>query len=192
MLRIFLGFFLLIAALSQASIQAQVDTTAADVMMQANPEVRPQSGPLLNAEQLEREKWFYSIDEAMRDPNNVYKLSLEDTKLTFFPMEVRRFPNLQVLNLSDNKIKKIPIEIADLTNLQILILTKNKLRVLPDEMKELANLEKLYLGKNRFVAIPAWVGGLSKLRHMDLSFNNLTSYEIDLVRARLPRCQVTH
>lgn len=165
------------------------DTVA---IMQSNPEAMSRAGRILNAEQLEREKWFYSIDEAMREPNNVYKLSLEDAGLKFFPLEVRRFPNLQILNLSHNKIKTIPIEIADLTNLQTLILTNNKLRVLPDEMKELANLKSLYLGRNRFVAIPAWVGGLSKLRRMDLSFNRLTSYEIDLVRDRLPRCIVTH
>lgn len=192
MFRILLGFIFLISAWSPLTAQIEPDTTVADVTMPVNPEARPEAGPLLSASQLERKKWFYSIDEAMRDPNNVYKLSLQDTDLKFFPMEVKRFPNLQVLNLSNNKIKTVPVEIAELGNLQVLILANNKLRALPDEMKELANLQSLYLGRNRFIQIPAWVGGLSKLRHMDLSYNNLTSYEVDLVRQRLPRCEVTH
>ncbi len=159
-----------------------------------NPEA-PSSlpaGPLLNSEQLERQKWHYSLQEAMREPEKVYKLSLRAQDLTFFPLEVTRFPNLQVLNLSANKIKVIPPAISELKNLQVLILANNKIKYLPDAMGQMENLEQLYLAGNRLVMVPAWEGGLSKLRRLDLAFNRLTQYEIDLIQRRLPRCQVSH
>jgi Leucine-rich repeat (LRR) protein len=189
MRKIFLcGWFLL--ALGYGAV-AQTDSTESRGLSQ-NPEMIPTSGPLLNAEQLRRQKWFYSMDEAMRDPLNVYKLSLQDKKLKRFPLDIRRFPNLQQLNLSENKITEIPTEIRELANLQILILTNNKIRELPESMKELNNLVELYVGSNRIMEVPAWVGGLGKLRRLDVSFNNLTSYEVDLIRYRLNKCLVTH
>ena len=51
---------------------------------------------------------FTSLEEAMREPENVYKLSLANDDMKNFPMEVLMFKNLQVLNLADNKIKAIP------------------------------------------------------------------------------------
>ncbi|RMG75102.1 MAG: leucine-rich repeat domain-containing protein [Bacteroidetes bacterium] len=173
------------------SSQAQTDSTRTGGMA-SNPELTPQAGPVLGAEELARQPWFYSIDEAMRQPEQVYKLSLEDRKLKRFPREITRFPNLQVLNLSNNKLKDLPPYIAELPNLQILILHHNKLRSLPEEMKQLKHLEQLYLGWNKFMEVPAWVGGLSRLRRLDVAFNAMTLYEVDLLRARLPRCEVTH
>lgn len=150
------------------------------------------AGPLLNTEQLERQKWYYSLQEAMREPEKVYKLSLRGEDLSFFPLEVTRFPNLQVLNLSANKIRVIPPAISELNNLQVLILANNKIKYLPDAMGEMENLEQLYLAGNKLVMVPAWEGGLSKLRRLDLTYNRLTQYEIDLIQQRLPRCQVSH
>ncbi|MEO0470682.1 MAG: leucine-rich repeat domain-containing protein [Bacteroidota bacterium] len=147
--------------------------------------------PPLADKQLKREKVYYSIGEAMRNPDEVYKLSLMDQKLKQFP-DIYRFRHLQVLNLSNNKIKEIPAEIERLPNLTAVILHNNKIRILPDEMKTLNNLRAMYLGKNRIATMPAWVGGLSKLRKLDLSYNLVTQYEIELIRFRLPRCEVTH
>lgn len=156
----------------------------------AMPEV--ELGPLLNERQLERKKWYYSIEEAMRSPADVYKLSLRGQDLKFFPLEVTRFQNLQVLNLSDNKIKVVPPAIAELPHLQVLILADNKIKFLPQEMRDLDNLTQLYLAGNKLVTVPAWVGGLAKLRRLDLTFNRLTQYEIEQLQSRLPRCEVTH
>lgn len=171
---------------------AQTDTTAQRGMRNPEAPMDVVRGPLLNAEQLERKKWFYSIEEAMREPENVYKLSLRDQNFTFFPMELTRFPNLQVLNLSANKIKVIPADIEEMENLQVLILADNKIKSLPPAMGELENLNQLYLGGNKLVFVPAWVGGLAKLRKLDLTFNRLTQYEIEQLQNRLPRCEITH
>ncbi|MDX2248746.1 MAG: leucine-rich repeat domain-containing protein [Bacteroidia bacterium] len=171
---------------------AQTDSTAVNPGISANPELSGPTSPILNGHQLEREKWFYSIDEAMREPQKVFKLSLKNKNMKFLPAEISRFPNLQILNLSDNNLKTLPDELSELEHLQVLILHNNRLRELPASMRELENLTQLYLGRNKLVEVPVWVGGFSRLRTLDLSFNHLTTYEIELVAARLPKCQVTH
>ena len=185
--------FLLLVILGTGFSSIAQDTTVVERGMR-NPEAGMEyaRGPLLNSEQLERKKWYYSVEEGNRDPENVYKISLRDQDLEFFPLEVARFPNLQVLNLSANKIKVIPPDIEELKNLQILILADNKIKVLPPQLGELENLTQLYLGGNKLVVVPAWVGGLAKLRKLDLTFNRLTQYEIDQLQSRLPRCEITH
>lgn len=171
---------------------AQQDETSQPAMRNPEAPVETLRGPLLTAEQLEREKWFYSIEEAMRAPEAVYKLSLRDQDWKFFPMELTRFPNLQILNLSANKISLIPAEIHQMENLQVLILANNKIKSLPASMSELENLTQLYLAGNKLVFVPAWVGGLGKLRRLDLTYNRLTQYEIEQLENRLPRCEITH
>ncbi|MCB0840362.1 MAG: leucine-rich repeat domain-containing protein [Bacteroidetes bacterium] len=195
MRNIFLTFIFLFGLTSLVWGQTP-DSASSDGGMRTNPESQMlntgPTSPLLNADQLKREKWFYSITDAMREPEKVFKLSLKDTKLKTFPAEIMRFTNLQVLNLADNKLKEIPEEISMLEHLEILILVGNKIRNLPDGVRDLDNLRELYIGSNRLSEIPAWVGGLSKLRTLDVSYNGLTPYEIELLKYRLPKCTVTH
>lgn len=190
----------LILCLTYTGIYAQIDTTVITTdtsivdTLSSNPEMilgfTP--GPLLDAYQLRNSKWYFSIDEARREPEKVYKLSLSGKKYKNLPPGLDRFSNLQVLNVSHNKLKTIPNEISRLQNLEVLMLSKNKINRLPEEIKNMENLTTIYLSRNRLVEVPAWLGGLSKLRTLDLSLNNLTNYEIELVQKRLPRCKITH
>ncbi|MEZ4771623.1 MAG: leucine-rich repeat domain-containing protein [Bacteroidia bacterium] len=190
MQRIFLTFFVCISF--TGILFAQTDSAEVKTGISSNPELAGPTSPLLNAHQLEREKWYYSIDEAIREPEKVFKLSLKDKNMKFLPAEISRFPNLQVLNLSHNKLKTLPDELAELEHLQVLILANNRLKELPASMRELENLTQLYLGRNKLVEMPAWVGGLSKLRTLDISYNLMTAYDIELAAARLPKCNITH
>jgi hypothetical protein len=175
-----------------------VDTTMGvlpDTAMQsmlANPELIPEAGPLLSSSQLQRQKWYTSIPEAMGAPEKVYKLTLADQKLKAVPREIVYFANLQVLDLGDNKIKLLPGDIAMLKNLEVLILTDNKLRYLPEEMRNLENLHTLFIGGNKLVQFPAWLGGLGKLRTLNISRNNLTTYDISQIEEMLPRTNIIH
>ena len=194
MRNIFITFTLLIGMTTVGFSQTGDDAND-NGSMRSNPEAVMTNGPtspILDRRQLNREKWYYSMNEAMREPEKVFKLSLKNTKLKTFTPDILRFKNLQILNLADNKLKEIPEQISQLENLQILILLDNKLKKLPDGIKELNNLNELYLGSNRLYEIPAWVGGLSRLRSLDVSYNELTPYEIELLKYRLPKCTVTH
>ncbi|MEM6765904.1 MAG: leucine-rich repeat domain-containing protein [Bacteroidota bacterium] len=152
----------------------------------------PDTMRLLSSQQLSAKVWVHSIVEAQRDPENVYKLSLENQKLKQFPLEVLNYPNLQALNLSGNKLLSIPEEISSLTKLETLILSRNKLRSLPVSMKNLKFLTYLYISKNKLTEIPAWFGGLSHIRILDLSFNPVTHWEIQQLRQLLRRCEVRY
>lgn len=191
-MRIFLIGLLL--CLLYPEIQAQIDTTRTDSVFRDNPETLLgfPPGPKLDAFQLKNSKWYYSMNDAIREPEKVYRLSLSGQKYKNLPPGLDRFSNLQVLNLSNNKLKTIPADISRLQNLEVLILSKNKINYLPEEIKNMQSLTTIYLSNNRLVEVPAWIGGLSKLRKLDLALNNLTSYEIELIQHRLPRCKITH
>lgn len=196
LISLFLCFFAegLIAQVDTTATNASPDTTTMD-SSRVNPEMVSRGftpGPRLDAYQLKNSKWYYSINDAVREPEKVYKLSLSGQKYKDLPPGLDRFSNLQVLNLSNNKLKTIPSDISRLQNLEVLILSKNKINRLPEEIKNMENLTTIYLSNNRLVEVPAWIGGLSKLRTLDLSLNNLTRYEIELVQQRLPRCKITH
>ena len=149
------------------------------------------SGPLKPAE-LSRKRWYYSLEEALANPNDVYKLSLAGKKLKYLPPEILQLKNLQLLNLNDNKLEELPADIGQLKNLQSLSLYDNKLEVLPMSVRSMGHLETLYVGKNRLIELPIWVGGLGNLKRLDVSYNRMTPKELMSIRNRLPKCNVTY
>lgn len=66
---------------------------------------------------------FYSIEEALKDPQNVRKLDLSMQKLKVVPSEIVKFTNLECLDLSFNHISDMPAELAQLKNLKVIYLT---------------------------------------------------------------------
>ncbi|MEL6134807.1 MAG: leucine-rich repeat domain-containing protein [Bacteroidota bacterium] len=188
------SFFVVLGQTDQDSVVVEDDSLSRGVaspIMDAELYLQPDS-ILLSPEELSNKRWYTNLGEAMRNPREVYKLSLPNQKLREIPSAVFRLPNLQVLDLSGNKLKKLPGRVADLQHLEILILTNNKLNVLPDEVKEMDNLRELYLRSNRLVEVPAWVGGLSKLRKMDISYNQLLLEDVVALQGRLPKCEVVY
>ncbi len=150
------------------------------------------NGKLLPIAELKRKNWYYSLEEAMQEPEKVYKLSLAGQKFKDFPMEVLLFKNLQVLNLADNKIDSLPPQIKDLKYLQILNLKGNRIREIPPEFAELSNLRYLYLSKNRIIFFPVEFCSLNRLQYLDITFNKLSTYEIDYLKKCLPRTEIIY
>lgn len=147
---------------------------------------------VLNSAELREARWYYSIEEAMANPEEVYKLSLSEQSLKELPLEVCQFKNLQMLNLSSCDLKSLPDSIRILTKLQFLSLYDNKLKQLPDGFRELKNLEVLYLGKNKLIDIPIWVGGMGKLRRLDISRNRITPLQLSQIRTMMPKVDLTY
>lgn len=150
----------------------------------------PDPDKVKNDTELGRELWYNSLEDAMREPEKVYKLNLSDQKLKEIPSEIFNFPNLHMLNLSNNKIKEIPSDINRLPYLTMLNLYGNKIRDLHPNMQYLGELRKLYLGKNKLVYAPAFIGGLGKLRHLDMTRNFVTPYELANLQSQLPKCTI--
>lgn len=130
-------------------------------------------GQRFSIEDLEYLDEYTSLEEALLNPDSVYRLRLRG-RLKLVPPEVfSSFPNLQELNLSKNRLKEIPPEIQMLKNLKKLSLFKNRIEALPPEIGELENLEELIINNNELETLPEEIGKLKKLRYIDLWSNNI-------------------
>ncbi len=150
------------------------------------------NGKVLPITELKRKNWYYSLEDAMKEPNKVYKLSLTRQKLKDFPMEVFLFKNLQVLNLAENRIDSLPPQIKDLKYLQILNLKANRIKEIPPEFAELKNLKYLYLSKNKIIFFPVEFCALKKLQYLDITFNKLSVYEVEYLEKCLPNTDIKY
>jgi Leucine-rich repeat (LRR) protein len=137
-------------------------------------------GQLLDSAAMFSAPIYDNLDEALKTPNSVYRLSLRGKKLKAFPIEILKFKNLQELDLSKNKIDSLPNEIGQLKNLQTLDVSSNKLEYLPDSIGKLKNLKKLAAGKNEILAIPRQIGDLENLEVLDLWSNQISIFPDEL------------
>ena len=116
---------------------------------------------------------YRSLNEAMKNPEKVFRLNLSKSRLDTFPAEIFNFTNLTELDLSKNKIDEIPPEIGRLSNLQILKMANNELVHLPKEIGQLLNLRILGLNRNVLVDLPETIGMLQNLEVLELWDNEL-------------------
>lgn len=119
---------------------------------------------------------FTSLEEALKNPDQVIKLELRKKKLKTFPKEIFQFKNLQYLDLSKNYITEIPADIKALTSLQYLSVARNNIVELPNEIGSLKNLYFLNVNQNDLEALSPAIGDLEKLRNLDLWSNNLSRF----------------
>jgi Leucine-rich repeat (LRR) protein len=135
---------------------------------------------LIDSAALQKQKVFTSLDEAMVNPEVVYRLNLSKQHLQFIPENVFKLTHLQELVLSRNKIQYIPAEISMLRNLQILNLSDNKLKTLPAETGQLTNLKSLYLKRNKIEQLPVEMEKLTSLAYLDLWGNALIQLPVQM------------
>lgn len=131
---------------------------------------------LLDSLTLDTMQAFVSIQEAMKNPNAVIKLSLRKQHLKSFPKEILQFKNLQYLDVSKNSISELPDSIGLLTDLQYLACSKTGLKRIPKEIGKLVNLKYLNLNQNDLEFLPPQIGNLEKLEIFDLWSNNFEEY----------------
>ncbi|MBX7218818.1 MAG: TonB family protein [Blastocatellia bacterium] len=141
-------------------------------------------------------KIFVTLEDAVKEPEAVGYLRLNDPRLQTFPPEIFSFPNLQSLAINQSRIAllppeigklqkltglqicggrltNLPKEIGNLTNLQLLDLAGNRLTELPPEIGKLANLRDLNLGGNQLQALPAAIGHLTQLQVLQCNDNQI-------------------
>jgi len=70
--------------------------------------------PYLLPAQQDTMKTYTSLESALKNPEQVYRLKLQKQELKDFPKEIFLMKNLRQLDLSKNKIKVIPEEIGQL------------------------------------------------------------------------------
>lgn len=87
---------------------------------------------LLDSAALSLQKTYTSLDEALKEPWKVYKLSLPYKHLETVPPQIGQFKNLQILDLSNNGISKVSDVVGQLPNLQVLDLSSQMIPSQPD------------------------------------------------------------
>lgn len=116
---------------------------------------------------------YTDLDEALKNPDNVVKLTLRKKKYKVFPRELFKFKNLQYLDLGKNALKELPDSIVQFKKLQYLIVSKNELERLPVNIGKLKTLKYLNINQNNLVNLPYSIGELEDLEYADMWSNNL-------------------
>jgi len=119
------------------------------------------------------QKTYYSLNEALKEPEKVIILDLSNSNLTNFPSEIKYFINLTELNLSCNSIRQIDFNLGILKSLEKLDISFNSLEILPESFACLSNLKVFTAYYNRFKELPDSIGKLRNLRILELSSNGL-------------------
>ncbi len=148
-------------------------------------------GELLSKKELRKEKNYYSLEEALKNPDEVYKLFLNYKEYTEVPSEISQFKNLQELGLGANKLTSLPPELFRLKNLQLLELSHNNIKVLPAEINKLINLEKILYWNNGITTLAEEIGKLKDLKELQLNENPISDSEKAKIKKLLPNTKIT-
>jgi Leucine-rich repeat (LRR) protein len=135
---------------------------------------------LISYEFLDTCRIYRSLSEAMKNPDQVYRLHLEKQKLDSIPQVVLAFRNLNELNLNKNKLKELPSFIGRLKYLQILMAEHNRIDTLNKELFWLQHLKELRLGDNNIEYIPPSIKKLPELKILSLWDNPVDAYPAEL------------
>lgn len=130
----------------------------------------------LDSAELASKPVFTSLQEALKNPEQVYRLNLRKQKLKTVPSEIFKLTNLQELNLSKNKLTEIPAGIENLPNLQYFDASANDLVSLPPEIGQCIHLKRLVLNRNNIQELPATIGNLAQLEYLDLWSNSIIEF----------------
>ncbi len=118
-------------------------------------------------------KWFTDLEDALSEPDRVYKLDLSGQDLDKIPSELELFPNLDGLKLMNNHISEIGAELSENTRLEYLDLTGNQLQEIDFSVlsNSALNLTRLILRENLLENIDASINKLKFLSYLDLGGN---------------------
>ena len=115
------------------------------------------------AESLSLKKTFTNLQDALKNPDQVYRLDLSNQKLSNSVVNWQKFKNLEYLSLKNDHLKVLPKEIFGLQNLKTLDISLNDFETLSDDFVKFKNLEELYLNDETNLNVPKTLILLSKL-----------------------------
>ncbi|WP_299189386.1 hypothetical protein [uncultured Aquimarina sp.] len=116
---------------------------------------------------------YYSLEEALKNPEKVKGLQIRDKGLEKIPNEIVKLVNLEYLRLHHNRFEKIPDFIFKMNTIKVLEIGGNKLNAIPEGIGQMTQLEYLGLKANGLTTLPKSIGILTNLKHLDLDFNPL-------------------
>ena len=142
---------------------------------------------LLDAVALDSMRTHRSLEKALQNPDQVYRLDLSGQKLKAVPEGVFLLKNLNALDLSNNKLKELPERLQELRHMQELRASKNKLTEVPKSLCRLTHLKRLDLSRNALSGLPTCIGALKELVSLDLWDNDLSDFPEEMAEMRALR-----
>jgi Leucine-rich repeat (LRR) protein len=122
------------------------------------------------------------ISDSIKRMVNLKELTITDANLYNFPSFICRSKKLEVVSLVNCKVDSIPFEIQWMENLKVLNLEGNNIKQIPYWIKYCKNLEVLILKNNKIDNFSEWIAHLPKLEFMDITQNQLTLSDCDILR----------
>ncbi len=165
-----------------------------------------QSPPAAVPPEVQEEKVYTSLAEALKEPSKVKKLELSDvetippdirnlenlTELTLLrlkkpviPSAVFLLTTLESLTIGDSPLTTLPSEISQLRQLKTLCILGTELKALHPEIIKLVNLKCLNLHANKIRLLPEFIGSLSSLQQLYVSDNLLSALPKSLSKLTL-------
>jgi len=128
-------------------------------------------------------KWFTNLQDALGEADRVYKLDLSGQGLTEIPSEISSFTNLVELRIGDNLINSIGTELSENSRLEYLDLSGNLIKSIDfNNLSENAlNLKYLVLRENSLTEIDASINKLKFLSHLDLGGNFIKNLDDEIL-----------
>jgi Leucine-rich repeat (LRR) protein len=106
---------------------------------------------------------YTDLNEALKNPDKVYRLNLSNQQFKEFPAGILKFKNLEYLNLRNDGLATLSPEIGNLKSLRVLDLGGNDFKRLPKDFVKLRNLEELFLDNDKNLDLKQDIDILSKL-----------------------------
>ena len=111
-------------------------------------------------------KDYYNLEDALKNPKEVYRLTLDSTAIKIPTATWAKFSNLEFLSLKNDHLKNIPDGIGNLKNLKILDLSGNDFQTLPSSFGRLKNLREIYLNDEKNFQLEKSISMLNKLPNL--------------------------
>jgi len=119
------------------------------------------------------------------------RIDLSGQGLTELPQNILGRTQTVELDVSGNRLTgALPAEIRHLRNLKVLNASSNDMTGVPAEIGQLSKLEVLILSDNLLTGLPYELGNLSKLKILDLTGNDVSSVDLEIIRAALPSTSI--
>lgn len=130
-------------------------------------------------------KEYISIEEALKQPEKVYRLNLSNQNFKMPSDSVwALFQNLEYLNLKNDHLVNIPKGFGNLKKLKVLDLSGNDFKLLPESLSELENLEEIFLNDEKYMDLEnslLIIKNLPKLKILHLERDNLQEIPRNLI-----------
>lgn len=160
-------------------------------------------------------KVYTSLEEALLEPQNVYRLKLtklaqrdslpkelfqltelreltvKGCRLCIVNQDICLLTRLQYLNLDHNKLVRLPESLGQLRDLRTLVVSRNLLETFPDAIAQLKSLATIDAWNNPLYVLPESISQLAQtLQILDLRQIPLTKSEYEAMERLLPKTQI--